>query len=220
MTRLVVLPGGQPRLRVVVADSDVDTRSMYREALRPLTLDMIDAGDGRDALVQCLLQPPALLIADTQLATIDGYQLCQLLRRDSATRSVPILIVTSETRPAELTRLRQLGATQILSKPTPLDGFCSDVAGLCAGVVGCEPAVPATGCVRAASRTFQRFDTTAPPNRPPALRCRECDRPLDYQKSRVGGVSRSHTEQWDHFRCGGCAGVFEYRHRTRKLRSS
>jgi twitching motility two-component system response regulator PilG len=218
MTRPVPEPIAQPLLRVVLADGDGDTRSMYREALRPLALDMVEAADGRDALVQCLIEPPALLIADTHLATVDGYQLCQLLRRDRATRSVPILMVTSEGRPAELTRLRQLGATHILSKPLPRDGLCAEVQRLCAGVTPDVTDVPIDGAVKAASRAFRRFETTAPPHLPPVLRCAECDRLLDYQKSRVGGVSQSNPEQWDRFRCPGCAGEFEYRHRTRRLR--
>jgi len=91
MRRPVPGPRAQPLLRVVIADGDADTRSMYREALRPLALDIIEVDDGRDALVQCLIEPPALLIADTQLSSVDGYALCHLLRRDGATRAVPIL---------------------------------------------------------------------------------------------------------------------------------
>jgi CheY-like chemotaxis protein len=219
MTRPVPEPRAQPLLRVVIADGDADTRSMYREALRPLALDIVEVDDGRDALVQCLIEPPALLIADTQLSSVDGYALCQLLRRDGATRAVPILMVTSESRSAELTRLRQLGATQVLSKPLPLEGFCLEVTQLCDGVAPPdEPEVPVGGTGKAACRAFHRFETTTPPHRPPVLHCLECDRPLDYQKSRVGGVSSSNREQWDQLRCPGCAGTFEYRHRTKKLR--
>ena len=218
MTRSVPQPSAQPWRRVVLADGDADTRSMYREALRDLPLDVVETGDGRDALVECLIRPPALLVADTHLATIDGYQLCQLLRRDAATRSLPILIVTSESRSAELTRLRQFGATHILSRPLVLHSFCADVLRLCDGAPPVVTEVSASDACKPASRTFHRFETTAPPRVPPALHCRECDRLLDYQKSRVGGVSQRNPEQWDQFRCPGCARVFEYRHRTRGLR--
>ena len=219
MRRPVPGPCAQPLLRVVIADGDADTRSMYREALRPLPLDVVEVDDGRDALVQCLIEPPALLIADTQLSSVDGYALCQLLRGDGATRAVPILMVTSESRSAELTRLRQLGATRVLSKPLPLEGFCSEVTRLCDGVAPPdEPEMPAGGTGKPACRSFHRFETTTPPYRPPVLHCLGCDRPLDYQKSRVGGVSSSNREQWDQLRCPGCARTFEYRHRTKKLR--
>lgn len=208
-----------PLRRVVIADGDADTRSMYREALRPLRLDLIETTEGRDALVQCLLERPVLLIADTRLATIDGYELCRLLRHDGATRDLAILFVTSESRPAELTRLRHLGATGILSKPVLIDTLCEAVTRLCDGTL----APPADGeslevTKQPASRRYRRFETTTPPHAPPALNCGVCDRVMHYQNSRVGGVSPSAMEQWDRFRCPQCAGVFEYRHRTRKLR--
>ena len=218
MTQPVPGARAQQLLRIVIADSDADTRSMYREALRPLPFDVVEVNDGRDALVQCLIEAPALLIADTHLSGVDGYELCRLLRRDTATRSVPILVVTSESRPAELTRLRQVGATRILSKPLPLDGFCSEVVRLCDGAAPDDTDAPLVDSGKAASQTFRRFSTTAPAKLPPLLRCWQCDRPLEYQKSQVGGVSRTNPEQWDQLRCAGCGGEFEYRHRTRKLR--
>lgn len=218
MTRPILDARTQPLRRVVIADGDADTRSMYREALRGLPLDIVDVGDGCDALVQCLIEAPALLIMDTYLSTLDGYHLCQLLRRDHATRSVAILIVTAEGRPAELTRLRQVGGTHVLSKPLPIDRFCAEVLRLSEGVAPETADARPDGPGKAASRRFRRFETTAPPHEPPALHCRECDRPLAYQKSRVGGVSESNPEQWDQFHCPGCAEVFEYRHRTRHLR--
>ena len=219
MTRPVPEPAAERLFRVVIADGDPDTRTLYREALEGLPLEIVEAGDGRDALVQCLMERPALLIADTQLATIDGYQLCQLLRRDDATHTLPILMVTSESRPAELTRLRHMGATHILSKPLALDGFSPEVQRLCEGVDPGPTGIPAPGCVQAKSRNFRRFDTTTPPQLPPGLRCRACDQPLDYQRSRVGGVSQNNPEQWDRFRCPQCSGHYEYRHRTKTVRA-
>jgi hypothetical protein len=68
-------------------------------------------------------------------------------------------------------------------------------------------------------RAHQRFKTCRPPLAPPELVCPSCDQRLQYEWSHVGGVSDQHPEQWDEFRCIAC-GPFEYRHRTRKLRSS
>jgi hypothetical protein len=61
--------------------------------------------------------------------------------------------------------------------------------------------------------------TTQPPTRPPDdLCCPQCLQPLTYRHTSLGGV-RAIPEQWDHFDCGHCGGEFEYRHRTRKLKS-
>jgi CheY-like chemotaxis protein len=230
MTRLKGQPQSEPLLRVVIADADADTRALYREILAPLNVVLIEAADGRDALVKCLVEPPALLITEARLPGVDGYALCELLRRDAATRSMAILVVTSDVHPVQLARFRQVGANLILSKPVSVDAFTSEVARLCddpagppaAGqsdaAAGAADAIGSATPKTAATRAFKRFDTTLPPAQPPALRCLSCDTELEYHKSRIGGVTQRDAEQWDEFRCPRCLGAFEYRHRTRKLR--
>jgi len=68
------------------------------------------------------------------------------------------------------------------------------------------------------SHALYRHDTTAPALVPPSLICPQCDQPLTYSRSHIGGVSARHTEQWDYFDCGAGCGTFQYRERTRKLR--
>jgi CheY-like chemotaxis protein len=219
-----------PALRVVIAEADDDTRNLYREALWRLSVDIVSACDGREALVQCFIQPPALVITDTRLPFVDGYSLCELLRRDPLTRAVPIVVVTAEIRTAELTALNHLGAITVLSKPVSVDLLADAVERL-----RDEPATSApahtpldaeagddsafeTGHPSIATRRFRRFETTTPPAFPPPLRCPDCDRLLEFRKSRIGGVTRQNAEQWDEFCCPECSGAFEYRHRTKKLR--
>ncbi|MCU1386409.1 MAG: response receiver sensor diguanylate cyclase/phosphodiesterase [Acidobacteria bacterium] len=223
MTRPILREETARLLRVVLADADADTRLLYREALRSMPFDIVEATDGRDALVRCLIEPPALLITETQLPGIDGYHLCQLLRRDPLTRSIPILVVTSEVRPVQIARVRQMGAGLVLAKPVEMDTLAEAVTRLCEGPVDASPIEPAPDgatleASRAASRSFRRFETTTPQRRPPALRCTRCDGELEYRKSRVGGVTQRYAEQWDEFECPVCSRAFEYRHRTRKLR--
>jgi hypothetical protein len=68
------------------------------------------------------------------------------------------------------------------------------------------------------SRTHLRGETDLPPSSPPDLICPDCDRPLEYKSSQVGGVSERNAEQWDYFSCTAGCGMFQYRQRTRKVR--
>ena len=53
---------------------------------------------------------------------IDGYALCKVLRRDSMTRTVPILVITTATAASELDRARAMGVDALLTKPvTPAE---------------------------------------------------------------------------------------------------
>jgi len=221
---------------VLVADPDPDTRTLYQLALPPAGCEVIEAGDGRDALTKALAEPPTLLITELRLPFIDGFALCEILRRDAATHALPILVVTAEARPVELNRIRNAGASAVLLKPAQLDVIVSEVRHLMTngsnGRSGRGTSAPIHAAVdpntsahaadseahsSALSKSHARFRTTTPPTPPPQLTCPSCDQLLKYEHSHVGGVSARFSEQWDYYDCSTC-GAFQYRQRTRKLR--
>ena len=59
--------------------------------------------------------------------------------------------------------------------------------------------------------------TTTPEVPAPVLLCPTCDGTLQYRQTVLNGVNP--IERWDYFGCQRC-GLFEYRHRTRKLRAA
>jgi CheY-like chemotaxis protein len=215
------------RRRVLVVDPDEETRLLYREALRLGGCEVIEAADGRDALTKALVTVPDLIISELYLPVIDGFSLCEILRRDRTTAGVPILIVTAEARADQVARARRM-ANVVLTKPTTPDVVLTECRRLrspaeVAGNGGYAVQPPASQAARAIERrpvlakSHARFTTTTPPTPPPVLTCPACDRPLKYEQSHIGGVSDRHPEQWDYYSCATC-GTFQYRQRTRKMR--
>jgi two-component system, cell cycle response regulator DivK len=238
----------------LIADRDPDTRALYRHALTASGWQVDEADDGRDALAKALSHPPRLLLTETRLSFINGFQLCELLRSDAATRDVAIVIVTGDAQQAQIVRARAAGADTVLVKPCLPERIvrevdrlmlrsqelrersrelisdlqaatqnshermseAADAAGGPTGT-GSDPTLPRR---KMSVRAHQRYDTTTPPTLPPPLRCPSCDRPLTYERSHIGGVNAQFPEQWDYYVCaGGCGGTYQYRQRTRKLRS-
>jgi CheY-like chemotaxis protein len=223
--------------RVLVADANDDTRQLYRERIFA-GCDVVEASDGRDALAKAFVRVPSLVVTDMMLPFLDGVALCEILRRDTLTRAVPIMVVTSDSRPEQLMRVRRAGADVVMVKPTDIDQIregarrlLEQSTELCgrASAARANAAQQAersrqllaavdTGAHRARSKALARFETTTPPQAPPKLVCPSCDAPLIYQHSHVGGVSDRHPEQWDYYACSATCGTFQYRQRTRKLR--
>ena len=114
------------RPKILVVDADVDSHLLYTDALGFDEREITYAVDGRDALVKALAYPFALVITESRLPYIDGYALCEILRRDSATRTTPIIVVTTDSRPASVQRARQAGADAVLVKPFLSDVLCAD----------------------------------------------------------------------------------------------
>ena len=199
-------------VRLLLAEADSDTRQMYRESLQSVASDVVDAVDGREALVRAFVHRPSLVITDTRLPFLDGYELLALLRHDAATRDVPVLVITSESRHGELTRAWQSGADSVLVKPVTPDVLLLEVQRLLSKASEDESSSNPSRSEKARPTVL----TSTPPAVPPPLLCPDCDRPLTYVHSHVAGV-RTSAEQWDAFTCPTC-GAFEYRPRTRKLR--
>ena len=221
----------QARIRVLVVSSDDEIRSLCREPFAAAGYEIIEANDGRQALVDAFIQTPSLIVTEQSLPDFDGCALCEVLRADAATRELPVLVIASGNCPADLDRARAAGANVVLIKPVASQTLASEVRRLL------TPApAPARGEAAAASTAFAagvdgserrrksdvrahlRCETTMPPERPPALYCPSCQGPLRYERSYVGGVNTRHAEQWDMFRCLLACGTFEYRQRTRRLR--
>jgi two-component system, cell cycle response regulator DivK len=217
---LLTSPARASRILILVADAHADTRSLYEDLLTRAGYEVVGAVDGRDALVKVFSERPTLVITETDLPIIDGFSLCGLLRRDSATRLVPILVVTAETRIAMMEQARFAGADAILNKPVMPDTILAEIRCLLERSQQRMQSAPKPVRERkplSLVKAHLREQTTAPYLQPPSLLCPTCYRPLRYEYSFVGGVSRRHAEQWDAYVCPVC-GQFEYRHRTRKLR--
>lgn len=212
---------------MLVADADYDTRALYRDSLKLAGCDVVDAADGRDALVKALSHRPTLVVTESRLPLFDGYALCEVLRRDSMTRDVPILVVTTEQQPEELDRARAAGADRVLVKPVSPDALLTEVQRLLQHPARPDKAdtandtagpVSNAGRRKPLAKAHLRFETKTPPVPPLDAVCPTCNGRLVYERSHVGGVSKRHPEQWDYYSCPASCGTFVYRQRTRKLR--
>lgn len=213
------LPLPQTSPRVLVVDGDLDNRDLYRESFTLAGWSVAEASDGREALVQALIAKPSVIVTELRLPLIDGVALCELLRRDRATATVPILVVTTETRAAELARAERAGADAVLIKPTAPDVVVAEMTRLLeqAARRRPEPALPTPGRRSALVKAHYRHATTTPDEPPASLNCPSCGRALKYHETFIGGVSSRHAERWDYYECATC-GQFQYRYRTRRLK--
>jgi CheY-like chemotaxis protein len=212
---------------VLVVDPDPDRCAMHVAGLALSGWAADGAADGPEALAKAISYRPAAVVTQTRVPRLDGFELCRLLRQDPQTRHIPILVMTDDGDENQVARAREAGADTVLCKPCLPGELTQAVQTILTADRSFPPApathgipVPAKAPGRGTrSRLYQRGETTAPPSSPPQLVCPHCDRWLTYRLSHIGGVSAKHSEQWDDFECSAGCGCFQYRHRTRKLRS-
>jgi two-component system chemotaxis response regulator CheY len=215
--------------RILVAEADAQTRSTYSDAFQRTGCDVVEASDGRDALTKALVREPSAVVTDLRLPLLDGYTLCDILRRDHLTTNVPIVVTTEETQQSEHDRARDAGADLVLVKPVLPEVLLRAVEELMGdaghprqrlprrSADGTTAATSGQSSGKSKSKAHARFVTASPATPAPRLTCPSCDAALKYEQSQIGGVNDAHDERWDYFSCTRC-GVFQYRHRTRKVR--
>jgi two-component system, OmpR family, response regulator len=105
------------RPRVMLVDDDAAVRSAVSGALAGEGYDVDCIGDAEEALRQALAEPPSVVLLDVTMPRLDGWELCEILRRQSQTREVPVLFLTGRTDVRDRITAMQVGGTDFISKP-------------------------------------------------------------------------------------------------------
>jgi DNA-binding response OmpR family regulator len=101
----------------MLVDDDAAVRSAVSGALAGEGYDVDCLGDAEEALRQALAAPPSLVLLDVSMPRLDGWELCEILRRQSQTREVPVLFITGRTDVRDRITAMQVGGTDFISKP-------------------------------------------------------------------------------------------------------
>jgi two-component system phosphate regulon response regulator PhoB len=103
--------------KVLIVDDEPDVVELVEFNLRSAGYDVVSANDGAEALRKARTSQPDLILLDVMLPELDGMEVCKILRRDPATASVPIIMLTAKA--AEIDRVLglELGADDYVTKP-------------------------------------------------------------------------------------------------------
>jgi len=105
------------RQRVLVVDDDPTMRLLVREALEPHGLDVEEAPDGASALALFRTREPNLVLLDVQMPGIDGFTVCEEIRRIPGALHTPVVMITGLDDVDSVRRAYEAGATDFITKP-------------------------------------------------------------------------------------------------------
>src|SRR3954452_18934712 len=143
MDNTILSPARAGQRVALLVDADADTRRMYAEYLRLSSAWRVDeAADGREALAKAIGQRPAVVVTETRLPGISGFDLCQLLRSDTLTAAISIIVVTGDALETDIRRARLSGADTVLVKPCLPERLFAEMQRVAESIVerGAEPA--------------------------------------------------------------------------------
>ena len=115
-TDLAAPSSGQSGRVLVVDDVEGNVR-LAAAVLEPEGYAVSSAASGRDALAQITRSQPDLILLDVMMPDLDGFETCRRLKSSSATRLIPVVLVTALRDSRDRVRGIEAGADDFISKP-------------------------------------------------------------------------------------------------------
>lgn len=106
--------------RIMVVDDSNMARMVVRRCLEIAgyaEVDILEASNGKEALVQLKESSIDLVIADLNMPLMDGESLLQWMKSVPQYQDIPVIFVTSAKNSAKEEQLKNLGAFAVLGKP-------------------------------------------------------------------------------------------------------
>jgi twitching motility two-component system response regulator PilH len=102
---------------VLIVDDDPEVHKKMKECLEGLTVDVLEASDGVEAMQVLIRSAVGLIILDLEMPNMNGVETCQRIRQNPQTRNIPIIMCsTKSTRENVLTAVNN-GARDFIVKP-------------------------------------------------------------------------------------------------------
>lgn len=103
--------------RILIADDNQPNRELLEAYLATVDAELESAVDGQDTLTKVKSFQPDLILLDVMMPKLSGFEVCQKLKADPATRKIMVLMVTALNEPGDIERAVNAGTNDFLSKP-------------------------------------------------------------------------------------------------------
>jgi CheY-like chemotaxis protein len=102
---------------VLIADDEAKIARLAQINLMRAGFEVMTAADGVEALASIEQRRPDLLILDVMMPHMDGFTVLERLRADPKTADLPVVMMSAQTKDADLLRAQHLGVAHYLPKP-------------------------------------------------------------------------------------------------------
>ena len=112
---------------ILIADDDPDGREMLRDVLEAWGFHVLEACDGREALVNAGRHNPDAILLDLQMPRLDGFAVLRHLREDCRLSATPIVAVTASAQNGTRERALRAGFDAYVTKPVDFRSLHSEL---------------------------------------------------------------------------------------------
>ncbi len=106
-----------PEAKVMIVDDDALMLSLLKGILEPWGMQVTTCNDPRQARALLYQVQPDLMVLDFEMPEMNGIEVCQQIRQDGHTATLPILFLTAHRDPDTVQKVYSAGADDYVSKP-------------------------------------------------------------------------------------------------------
>ncbi|HIA18152.1 MAG TPA: response regulator [Planctomycetaceae bacterium] len=103
--------------KILIADDNRANCELLEAYLATVDCEVQVAVDGQDALDKVAQFEPDLILLDVMMPKLSGFEVCETLKKNPATRRIMVLMVTALNERGDIERAVQAGTDDFLSKP-------------------------------------------------------------------------------------------------------
>lgn len=112
---------------ILIIEDSKATSTVLKEVLESEGHTVFLADDGVTGIAQARREKPDLILLDLLLPKLNGYEVCNSVKRDNATRHIPILVISTMDSPESVEKIRLCGARDFIKKPYDLDTLLREI---------------------------------------------------------------------------------------------
>lgn len=102
--------------KILLVEDDKSLREIYGVRLQAEGYDIVSAGDGEEALAMAIKDHPDLIISDVMMPKISGFDMLDILRSTTETKTIKVIMMTALSSEDQRARGEALGADRYLVK--------------------------------------------------------------------------------------------------------
>jgi DNA-binding response OmpR family regulator len=106
-----------PRKKILIVDDSRTALMMTAMLLAKEPYDLITASAGEEGISKALAQQPDLILLDVVMPGLTGFDVCRRLRAEEATRTTPIVMLTTRGEQGNVETGFVAGCSEYLTKP-------------------------------------------------------------------------------------------------------
>ena len=127
--------------RILIIDQDATFIQTVSSYFKSIGIEVVSSGDGIEGYRMAKEVTPGVVILDTELPNLDGFQICRLLKGDDRYQHIPIVFVSSNDSQDFVIKSERALCDLFLRKPIVADQLTQEIITLLAPPAGEESAI-------------------------------------------------------------------------------